>query len=107
MKWGNATVTKKVVDGDNFTLYATIDEEDKDFKKTKKSHGFVLTLLQLLKSSLLNMPILLISLKLKRLTMLRNLSTKTLSWNQLPSLKEFYELYKKETFSNLSVAAST
>jgi glutamyl-tRNA synthetase len=36
MKWGNATVTKKVVEGDNFTLYATIDEEDKDFKKTKK-----------------------------------------------------------------------
>lgn len=36
MKWGNATVTKKVVEGDNFTLYATIDEDDKDFKKTKK-----------------------------------------------------------------------
>jgi len=36
MKWGNATVTKKVVEGDKITLYATIDETDQDFKKTKK-----------------------------------------------------------------------
>lgn len=36
MKWGNATVSKKVVDGDNITLTATIDEADKDYKKTKK-----------------------------------------------------------------------
>lgn len=36
MKWGNATVSKKVVDGDNITLTATVDEADKDYKKTKK-----------------------------------------------------------------------
>lgn len=36
MKWGNATITKKEADGDNFILHATIDESDKDFKKTKK-----------------------------------------------------------------------
>lgn len=36
MKWGNATVTKKIVDGTNITLHATIDEADQDFKKTKK-----------------------------------------------------------------------
>jgi glutamyl-tRNA synthetase len=36
MKWGNATVTKKVVDGTNIQLWATVDENDKDFKKTKK-----------------------------------------------------------------------
>jgi glutamyl-tRNA synthetase len=36
MKWGNATVSKKVVDGDKITLHATIDPADKDFKKTKK-----------------------------------------------------------------------
>jgi hypothetical protein len=36
MKWGNVTITKKESDGDNFVLYGTVDEEDKDFKKTKK-----------------------------------------------------------------------
>lgn len=36
MKWGNALVSKKVVDGNNITLHATIDEQDSDFKKTKK-----------------------------------------------------------------------
>lgn len=36
MKWGNATVSKKVVEGKNVSLWATVDEEDKDFKKTKK-----------------------------------------------------------------------
>lgn len=28
MKWGNATVSKKIVNGDNITLHATIDETD-------------------------------------------------------------------------------
>ena len=36
MKWGNATISKKVVDGKNIQLWANIDEADKDFKKTKK-----------------------------------------------------------------------
>ncbi len=36
MKWGNVVVTKKVADGANFTLWGTLDENDKDFKKTKK-----------------------------------------------------------------------
>ena len=36
MKWGNATVSKKVVEGDKITIYANIDEKDQDFKKTKK-----------------------------------------------------------------------
>lgn len=36
MKWGNATVTKKVVDGQNIQLWATVDEADKDYKGTKK-----------------------------------------------------------------------
>lgn len=36
MKWGNAVITKKVVEGNNISLWATIDENDKDFKKTKK-----------------------------------------------------------------------
>jgi len=36
MKWGNAVITKKEADGENFKISATIDEDDKDFKKTKK-----------------------------------------------------------------------
>jgi len=36
MKWGNALITKKVVEGNKISLWATIDENDKDFKKTKK-----------------------------------------------------------------------
>lgn len=36
MKWGNVTIHKKDADGDNFTLFGTVDPEDKDFKKTKK-----------------------------------------------------------------------
>ena len=36
MKWGNATISRKVVNGDSFELFATIDEDDKDFKKTTK-----------------------------------------------------------------------
>jgi tRNA synthetases class I (E and Q), anti-codon binding domain len=36
MKWGNANVTKKVTEGNKITIWANIDEEDKDFKKTKK-----------------------------------------------------------------------
>lgn len=28
MKWGNATISKKVVEGDNITIYANIDEKD-------------------------------------------------------------------------------
>lgn len=36
MKWGNATVTKREEGKDSFELTATIDEEDKDFKKTAK-----------------------------------------------------------------------
>ena len=37
MKWGNITITKKEVGPDgNPVLYGTIDEADKDFKKTKK-----------------------------------------------------------------------
>lgn len=37
MKWGNVTVHKKEShDNGNFTLYGKIDENDKDFKKTRK-----------------------------------------------------------------------
>jgi glutamyl-tRNA synthetase len=37
MKWGNVTITKKDVSADgNPVLYGTVDETDKDFKKTKK-----------------------------------------------------------------------
>lgn len=36
MKWGNLVVTKKVAEGNNFTLWGTLDENDKDYKKTKK-----------------------------------------------------------------------
>jgi len=37
MKWGNVTITKKENGQDgNPVLYGTIDESDKDFKKTKK-----------------------------------------------------------------------
>lgn len=37
MNWGNATITeRKEVPGDKFELVATIDEADKDFKKTVK-----------------------------------------------------------------------
>lgn len=37
MKWGNATVTKKEVDvSGHITLYADVNPDDKDFKKTKK-----------------------------------------------------------------------
>lgn len=36
MKWGNVTITKKEACGNNFTLWGTVDEADKDFKKTKK-----------------------------------------------------------------------
>lgn len=36
MKWGNAIVNKKVVDGDKISLFAVVDEADTDFKKTKK-----------------------------------------------------------------------
>ena len=36
MKWGNANVTKKVTDVNKITIWANIDEQDKDFKKTKK-----------------------------------------------------------------------
>lgn len=36
MKWGNVTITKKEVDGDNIILYGKVDPADKDFKKTKK-----------------------------------------------------------------------
>jgi glutamyl-tRNA synthetase len=37
MKWGNITITKKESShDDNLVLYGTIDESDKDFKKTKK-----------------------------------------------------------------------
>ena len=37
MKWGNVTITKKDTGADgNPILYGTIDEGDKDFKKTKK-----------------------------------------------------------------------
>lgn len=37
MKWGNVTITKKDVAADgNPVLFGTVDESDKDFKKTKK-----------------------------------------------------------------------
>lgn len=36
MKWGNATITRRETVGDSFELFATIDEADKDFKKTVK-----------------------------------------------------------------------
>ena len=37
MKWGNATITeRKEVGTDSFELVATMDEADKDFKKTVK-----------------------------------------------------------------------
>lgn len=36
MKWGNALITKKVVDGDSISLFGKLDLEDKNFKKTKK-----------------------------------------------------------------------
>lgn len=36
MKWGNATVTRRVENGDSFELFATVDEADKDFKGTAK-----------------------------------------------------------------------
>jgi hypothetical protein len=35
MKWGNVTITKKVeLEGGLFHLTGTVDESDKDFKKT-------------------------------------------------------------------------
>jgi len=36
MKWGNATITERKEAGDSFELVATMDEADKDFKKTVK-----------------------------------------------------------------------
>lgn len=36
MKWGNATITRREEAGDSFELFATIDEEDKNFKGTTK-----------------------------------------------------------------------
>jgi glutamyl-tRNA synthetase len=36
MKWGNVTISKKEESDGSFTLYGTVDPEDKDFKKTKK-----------------------------------------------------------------------
>jgi glutamyl-tRNA synthetase len=37
MKWGNVTISNKVVAEDgSITLFGTVDPEDKDFKKTKK-----------------------------------------------------------------------
>ena len=36
MKWGNATITRKEGDENNFELVATVDEEDKAFKGTVK-----------------------------------------------------------------------
>jgi len=36
MKWGNATVSKRVEENGSITLFATVDEKDTDFKKTKK-----------------------------------------------------------------------
>ena len=36
MKWGNATITRREQVGDTFELFATVDESDKDFKKTQK-----------------------------------------------------------------------
>ena len=36
MKWGNATITRREEEKDSFELFATIDESDKDFKKTVK-----------------------------------------------------------------------
>ena len=36
MKWGNVTITKKEANGSNFNLWGSVDEADKDFKKTKK-----------------------------------------------------------------------
>ena len=36
MKWGNATITRRETLDDSFELFATIDEADKDFKKTVK-----------------------------------------------------------------------
>ena len=36
MKWGNATVTRREQNGDSFELFATIDENDRDFKGTDK-----------------------------------------------------------------------
>lgn len=36
MKWGNATITRRVQSGDSFELFATVDEQDKDFKGTVK-----------------------------------------------------------------------
>jgi glutamyl-tRNA synthetase len=37
MKWGNVTITKKDIAADgNPVLFGTVDEADKDFKKTKK-----------------------------------------------------------------------
>ena len=37
MKWGNVVVHKiEAADNGNFTLYGKVDEEDKDFKKTRK-----------------------------------------------------------------------
>jgi len=36
MKWGNATITQRVENGDTFELLATIDEADKDYKGTMK-----------------------------------------------------------------------
>ena len=36
MKWGNVTIHKKEVNGDDIVLYGKVDVNDKDFKKTKK-----------------------------------------------------------------------
>jgi hypothetical protein len=36
MKWGNAKITRREESKDSFELFATIDEEDKDFKGTVK-----------------------------------------------------------------------
>jgi hypothetical protein len=38
MKWANCVITKKEVQGNIVTLEATLNEEDKDFKSTKKVH---------------------------------------------------------------------
>lgn len=36
MKWGNATITRREIVGDTFELFATVDEDGKDFKGTVK-----------------------------------------------------------------------
>lgn len=36
MRWGNAIITKRFALGDQISIFAKINEDDKDYKKTKK-----------------------------------------------------------------------